>query len=700
MNNQILYDKEISVTLYRTPENTEPEYQVQAIQGYAENIVSGRKILSAGAGVIYKNSSLGESFPTSVSIEFHEGSKRRVFAGYRRKADGTEYAVYKTLKATGALYKLNTLEELKTGLRPDGSLFKTGDRVRIKEDGSLWNVYITSGISELSVDKTETEEEVANVLYIETTNSGLKPDMSLTISLLPGQNCYNAVLKVRNLNLADTDIRTWTRMTITAGYRNGPKVSYSCPIFASYIEEPNPDGITVFEGITVGTADNILNNRYMEIIFHQEEIRLIDLVNDVAKGVSPNIAVECSIDDDIMNTTIHMSKQTVYAQNGAAVLSWLQTTVSQFIQNISTQGGGTPVSAFVELVDNTLYVIALNGPNKIPVRKESIISLDMVSGATFNGTALTVIAPWNPSLQPGGLFYMPPEFINGSKLPNILSAADYRNNDNLYRALTISVSFATVENTNKMEILAVPAQYAKEFPSTKSTLMRGDLLARALSKDIAYPKAISVGKSSGTELSEINNIHKDDKKTNKVMFDNGRNVLELWGTWTSVRVTAEVGSCLSTILDYYFLRDPSGPKLQKDLKGDGKQYNYYKDRSYYEKQSNAKALLHPQNSGCSANTLWWPLVMVGTYWRWVAEGEDNKSNNWCKIDPKNPDKIPQNFSLYVPVWSGTWESMTSKMKLIKDIWKYAYQEYKALYPGMANTWRAMYYFMGGTDELG
>lgn len=699
MLSQVLYDKEISVTLYRNIESAVPSYQVSTIQGYREDVIQNKKVLSTTVGTSLKTTALGDEYPTTVSLEFYEGNVRRIFAGYKRKADGTEYAIYKKIKATGNLYKLDTLEQMKEGMRPDGNPFKTGDRVRVSEDGSLWNVVVSTGHLDNSVDGTTTEEEEAEVLYLNCTNEGLKPDMSFTVSLLPGQNCYNAVLKVRNLNLASTNIRSWSRMVVEAGYRTGPKARYTCPIFASYIEEPNPDGITVFEGITVGTADGILNNRYTEIRFLQEKIPLIELVEHIAKGISPNITVECAISDDIMKQEINVKKQTVYAQNGVAILSWLQTTISQFIQNISTQQGKTPISAFVQLNGNELLIIALNGPNKVPVRKESIINLDMITGATFNGTALTVVAPWNPGLQPGGLFYMPPEFINGSKLPNVLPIEDYRNEDNLYRALTMSVSFASVENVNKMEILAVPAQYAGELPTGKATFMRGDLLARALSKDVAYSKAIDVGATDKRELSEVNNI-KDEDRTNKKMFDEESGLLAAWGAWTPLEVTADKGTCLSTILDYYFFQDPNGPRLLKGLKGENNEGSYYRDKDALTKDGLIKAADHIQNNGCSANHLWWPLVMVGTYWRWVAEGRNNKNNSWSEVDPKNPDLIKQNYYLYIPVWSSSWTSMLSKMKLIKDVWRYAYIEYKNKYPDICNVWRAMYYYMGGTDDIG
>ena len=701
MNNQILYDKIISVTLYSPPHTVTAKYTTQIVRGYGETVISNKKVLYNYTGTTEKYIPIGGKTPVSTGIEFYQGKVYKVFTGYRTDQSGKEKAVYKSVYGNGNIYFVDTIEQMKTGRASNGNIFQTGDRIRVKEDNSVWTAVTREGFQGYDADKqtsVETIEEDAETLVLNCTNNGIKPDMSLSINLLPGQNCYNAILKVRNLNLESKDIRKWSRMVITAGYRTGATATYTCPIFASYIEEPNPDGITVFEGITVGVAEGVLNNRYTEIRFLQEKMRLIDLTEQVARGISDSITVECAIDDEIMNREITMSKQTVYAQNGAAILSWLQTTISQFIQNISEEDG-EKISAFLQLVDNKLQIIALNGPNKKPEIIENIISLDMVSGATFNGTALTVVAPWNPALQPGNLFYMPPEFINGSKLPNVLPTEDYRNDDNLYRALTMSVNFASVENTNKMEILAVPAQWAGQIPSDRTTSMRADTLAQTLAKNITDQNIIRVGNTGTTKAGDVNNI--DTKgDTGKNTFDKNENVIDLWGTWTSVNTDVAKGNCLSMILEYYFFDDPNGPHLKANQKGIQDESAYYRNRQYFTNENNARALSHFQNSGCKANTLWWPLTMVGTYWIKRKSDKENVSNNWAEVNILNPDQIPENRALYIPVWAGSWDAQLTKLKKIKDIWKWAYLEYAELYGPLSVMWRAMYYYLGGQDDIG
>lgn len=708
MLSQTLYDKEISVTLYRPPQTTHATYTTQVVQGYKETVLDGKRLLYSIQEQAEGDKSLGGESPSSACIQFYASSIFKVFAGYREEADGSVKAVYKRIKYTGKTHYVDTIEQMKTGFSKEGTLFQTGDRVRVKADKSLWSVFADQNFQGKEATTETTKEDItepAEVLHIKCTDAGLKPDMSLSINLLPGQNCYGAVLKIRNLNLDSVDIRQWTRMVISAGYRTGPKAQYTCPIFTSYIEAPNPDGITTFEGITVGTAEDVLNNQPVEIIFNETKMDLETLIKQVAPAISTSIKVEIAAGDELMKANerrtnlISIEKQTVYAQNGMAVLNWLQTTVSKFVEEMERdKATGEHTSIFMQLVDNVLEVIALNGPNKMPSKVSRIVNLDMVTGATFNGTALTVEAPWNPDLQPGGLFYMPPEFIYGSKLPNILSTKDYRNDDNLYRALTMSISFASVESANKMTVLAVPAQWAGELPAARTTDMRGDLFAAAIAVGSPAPeRSIEVGNTGGKDASSVNNIKKQDA-TNKQMFDENSDIMETWGSWIAEKVDITKGNCLSNIIEYYLFDSGNGPKLTPGSKGEGADAAYWKSKEDFKDDNNQKAIQFFQNAGCKANVVWWPLVVVGTYWKKKVDDRAGASNNWDNISVSNPNVIHENRALYIPVF-GTWSGMELKMKKLKDIWKFAYQEYRILYPDLCKVWRAMYYYLGGTDEL-
>jgi hypothetical protein len=231
--------------------------------------------------------------------------------------------------------------------------------------------------------------------------------------------------------------------------------------------------------------------------------------------------------------------------------------------------------------------------------------------------------------------------------------------------------------------------------------MSGELLARTLSADAERrgTRAIDVGRIDKKELSEVRST--EQRVDTKIeMFDKFQNLEAIWGTGVTITVDPAItGSCLSKVLEYYFLDYPNGPKLAKYLKGIGTEYHYYRDKDYLKKHDLDKALDHFQSSGLWANLLWWPLTVVYTYWKKRKDDEAHASNNWTPISLDNPDYIREGYSLYIPPFPGSWSSAEAKLKQCKDLWKYAYQTYKQYGPMLSNTWRAAYYYFGGTDEL-
>ena len=722
MLEQILYDKVISVTLYRKVRDADALYKTLAPSSFSESKVNGKRVLRSEAQFLDKivtnspkqtsapSEEIGSHYTQTGAIEFYQGLYRQVLVDIVQ-VRGQYVEKYKRIRAAGSLYTFATLDDMKRGVRPDGSPFQTGDRIRVTEDKSLWNVYVEGTVSGAY---TETIVQLpTQVLEINCTDSGLKPDMSLSINLLPGQNCYGATLKIKNFNLDAIDIRNWDRMVITAGYRTGPKVVYNCPIFSSYMESPNPDGVTVFEGLTVGIAEDILTDRYIIVKFVQEEMTLERLIRDVAKGISPNITVVIALGDEYTRQKLIITKQEVYAQNGMAVLNWLQEFVSSIVYEMS--GGVTTV--LTQLIDGKLSVIAINGKNKSPAIYDNIVNLDMVTGATFAGTALTVVAPWNPSLRPGDLFFMPPQFINGAKLPNNINLSDYRNEENLYRAITMSVEFATTDSTNKMSILAVPAQWAGRLPSDKTTEMPADMYGELLSEQLQKSEtSVQVGDLNSTEVKDSYKAKQKEDTGNK-FFDEHKNILTQWSAWTSITQRASIGTTISQVATFYLYDMAGGPQLVSGM-GNNRQRNYQETVKWLTDQNRSLALRYYQNTGISAQYLWWPLITLGTYYRRQMDIKSGVNNNWSLIYPNNPDFIEEGKSLYVPVFpNGSWESNRSLLSSIKDIWKDAYKAYggikttyidpvtkekkekKSRYGDSARIWRAMYYYLGGVEDL-
>lgn len=680
--NSILYDKVISVTLYKK-DTQQRTIRVHKSMGYGETRVKGKRVLfSSGNNDVLNNAVTEVGHAVTSTITFYEGNSYYTYSGYKGNKDR-----YTRHIAKGPVYKYNTMEDMKKGVHPDGSMMRTGDRAYVAETRKTWSV-VATGSEESLLNSVVSSIEYKETLTIDCPDRGMKPDMSFSVNLLPGQNCYKAVLKIRNLNIANADIRLWDKMEVVAGYRNGDKAKFICPIFSSYIESPNPDGVTVFEGITVGQIESLMYDSSIEISFIQEKMKFLDLIKGVARCIMGDIEVHSALPQRWENQEITISKQKVYAENGLAVLNWLQSTVVSIVKEIS-QG---KASAFVQLIGKDLSVIILNGENAVPVSIENIATLNMVRGAVYNGTALTVEAPWNPALKPGGLFFMPPQFIQGSHLPNVLKESDYRNVNNLYRVLTMSISFGTTNDNNVMSVLAIPAQYAGKIPDNKTTDMTPEMYAalKVSEREIEKGDILlrEVGTLTGVEKAAMTVV---TKETGVSMFDAHKNLPGF--TFTDLTIDAgRTGNCLSLIGEYYCFKSENGPRLNREVKGVTSTCGrYYKSIN----ELNEKAQARYQDGGILCSLLWWPLIAIATYWRWQEDEASGSSNNWAHIDLSNPDYIVNGKSLLIPVFSG-YEALVA----VKDVYKNAYKDYKDKYPSYSTAWRAAYYMLGGTDDIG
>ena len=117
---------------------------------------------------------------------------------------------------------------------------------------------------------------------INCSTQGIKPDISFSFSLIPNNSVYNLKLSIRNfcINNKSVNIRNFTNLVVEAGYQGigirgsnrKNTVTIPCTIFTSYQESPGPDGITVFECVTVSELTGFLNNDYIDVIFNEDEV--------------------------------------------------------------------------------------------------------------------------------------------------------------------------------------------------------------------------------------------------------------------------------------------------------------------------------------------------------------------------------------------------------------------------------------------
>ncbi len=660
--NGLLFDKIINVSLYRQTQTVDPQYKVCNPSIFT----SSKKLIRAEQG--------------ENIIEFYRGRTRRIITGY--KPNGS--AVYTEEVATGPLYVVRTLEEMKRGVTPQGVPFQSGARIRVREDNSMWNVRV-SGSTESFYTEPSTYEVPETVISFSTPDHGVKPNISLDVNLIPGQNCYAAVLRITNFNLNPIEIRTWNRMRITAGYLNGNKIILDCPIFTSYIETPNPDGVTVFEGVTIGAVENVMVDKYTIIEFIQESMSLPELIKSISRGIAGNLKLNVALGqyEKADKYTINITKQKVYAQNGAAVLNWLQNTLSDYIRNASNQQD----DVFVQLHDGILDVILLSGETLIK-DIDSAIDLDMITSASFSGPSLNIIAPWNPQLIPGKLFYMPPYYFNGHELPNSMPTDTFHTLKNLYRVITMSISFSTSENINKMTVLALPAYNAEEKQQRPIKEMTADTYAKMEAETYRIENRIQVGEIKTGDLLPLPEDPDVQTKTGVAFIDNNSNILQKWTRWVYVDKADYTGTCTAELVSYYLTTMLGGPRLTKN------NIRYKPSRN----DLNTFGKKYYMSAGISAVSLWWPLAALGTYWQRQRDIKQEKDTNYTSIRADNLNYVEDNTKLLVPVFT-SWTEMKSTLTSIKDIWKQAYLDYGEVDPGVRMAWKTMYYYLGGEGEF-
>lgn len=341
-------------------------------------------------------------------------------------------------------------------------------------------------------------------IKVPTTSLGIKPDIAIGFKTLPGQICYNCTVKIKNFK-CNYNIRRFKSMDITAGYSHGPKITFHSPIFTSYRESPSPDGVTVFEGVIVGSVDSLFSNRAITIDIYPNNMTFRQFITECLtqskSGKDTGLTADFSNCEDIMNEKVGVTHHYFSAANGYSLIMWIAEQVNQYS---SARGYGNVIT----YIKDNKVIFAKAEPYKgqgiVLERTMRILKLDKVTSAEFNGTTVVVKAPWHPYVQPLSLFYMEPNVYGGSSLPNVLNVEDYwKDPDNVYQVITEEVSFETNGSTNEMTLFAVPIKAPKDLGNT-GDIARAEALAQ-IEKEAVIEIKIGNKPSEETSQSEKDN---------------------------------------------------------------------------------------------------------------------------------------------------------------------------------------------------
>lgn len=311
---------------------------------------------------------------------------------------------------------------------------------------------------------------------------GMKPDISFSATLLPGELFHEVTLTIKNYKLP-YDIRKYTKMEITAGYRRqvyddtrkDETITRVFPIeiFYSYCMTPSPDSVTVFKGIIVSSfVDNVKHffskNRTYKISFYHDVtvIEYIQIIIDLLNQDGYNVALKETIPEEIKQITMKTGPR----EDNQVGVDYVFTSVPNMFNSISSmletsyRHLGKKGSFNVNFSEGKLIIYCTDG---FFTEDETVVDLDGISSAALNAGVLTVTAPWYPPLIPGDIIRVSREYIDGSDLPNVIDTDEIMGVDNKYRILTMDVDFASVGSVNSMKITALPLRYVEDASSWK-----------------------------------------------------------------------------------------------------------------------------------------------------------------------------------------------------------------------------------------
>lgn len=301
------------------------------------------------------------------------------------------------------------------------------------------------------------------VFPIITPVTGPKPDITVSFSMLEGEKtAYNIQVDIMNMvqdksfNIYDYDL-----MEVEIGYRlNGTNENMmhtmTCAIFNSYAVSPNPNGVTTFIGIVGKHMRDIFVRKPIWVIMNKPSVTVGDLVGTVAHVIGHTASVPDAIKNYELffrhSETDYSAGQVHYkAENGAALLSWLQGVITQ-------AGTAHNQRWSVYAYNNCLYVIGDIEADGLELVKA--VEITAMNAMTLTGNIVDVDAPYNPQVYPGALVVIRPNFFT-SALPNmttnnLISVFDRnsRRAEQIYRVLTMEVKFGTYTN-NTMKFKAV-----------------------------------------------------------------------------------------------------------------------------------------------------------------------------------------------------------------------------------------------------
>lgn len=352
-----------------------------------------------------------------------------------------------------------------------------------------------------------------------TPSSQYKPGIEFNMSYIPGMLCHACTVKVTNLS-PTIDIKLYDRMIITAGYRYYDNVAaeeYELPIFTKYRTSPNPDGVTVIQGLLLGKVKDLFSPDSYSIKNVPEEMKVKDFINVYLLGAS-GVEVENGVPKSLGSSVFYVINRLPSSINESMIApgkssgfttKWeIVTHVEQTLAAcVSSEKMGNKHLIFT-VYNGNIEIGLQEGEATEPLVSEKTIKLNYVTTIEFNGAMLDITCPYVPGLVPGRLIKVNPKYYAGPDIPEVLtpqsfevdvrptlSAIEKKKGFQLFRILTMKLSFST-EEENSMTMSCLPWSLLPEDPGVQAS---SSVEYENLVKDVKETSLITYAKPSSTE---------------------------------------------------------------------------------------------------------------------------------------------------------------------------------------------------------
>lgn len=295
----------------------------------------------------------------------------------------------------------------------------------------------------IDIEFTTDEESGSKKISFLCPKWGVKSNVAFTMDLLPTGNTSNITLKIMNL-YSTLDIAKYKYVRIRAGYRDSLYKEISAEIMNSYVERPNPEGITIFNCV-YGTVSSMYDTKEPVEVKFKKGLTVNEVFTTLTSAFG--LTLQATIPDVWKSIVFTSSEYTQTYRNALEMWSDIKT----IMRKLSEAHNLPPL--YTSVTGKTFYVLTMLEGSE----KEKSILLDKVSTAYVMGGAIMVKAPWLPTLDPGMLFKMDTRFFRGR-----MGSLQVGGEKKLFRAYNIKVGFSTYSE-NYMEVNATDLSISKDW---------------------------------------------------------------------------------------------------------------------------------------------------------------------------------------------------------------------------------------------